>query len=357
MKNIIIDGAVNASAEDGEAGTFLIDPTDINIVSVITNPAIGDDGDGTFTCNANVNDILDTTIEGYLNGGTNVVLDTSDYDAFGPYLGTGDITIWAPIDNLTLNNGTVSLTLYAANDIIVNAPIDASGASNSLNIVLRANQVSANPGDDGNLSAGDVDINASIITNGGNFSSYGVNFDNTGGTISTGGGTVYIHHTGNVTIGSSISAGAGNITIDPTNIYVNSNLTNTGNITLSATGNIDINAIVQTTGTNSTVTITADNDTDGAGDLTIAGTAAASVWAVNGDITLEGENIIIGNNVFTGYAYTSGTGNIDINADRDAGNDSDVTIVTGSLNVIVLISIAPVPSLLPIVMEENPSCK
>jgi len=172
----------------------------------------------------------------------NVVLDTSNYDGGGPYGGTGDITIWAPIDNLNLNNGTVSLTLYAANDIIVNAPIDASGASNSLNVVFRANQVAANPGDDGDLSAGDVDINASIITNGGNFTSSGVNFDNTGGTISTGGGTVHIHHTGDVTIGSSISGGT--VTIDPTNININSNLTASGNITLSATNDININATV-----------------------------------------------------------------------------------------------------------------
>ncbi|RLE41362.1 hypothetical protein DRJ16_06450, partial [Candidatus Woesearchaeota archaeon] len=99
-----------------------------------------------------------------------------------------------------------------------------------------------------------------------------------------------------------------------------------GNISLSTAGDLDINAIVRTTGNNSTVTITADNDTDGAGDLTIAGTAAASVRSKDGNITLEGENIIIGTNGFTGYAYTSGTGNIDINADRDAGNDSDVTI-------------------------------
>ena len=216
-------GSVDASAPRGSAGTFLLDPTDITVIAGEGEASCPvQEGGGTFTPawydDASV--IPDTVIEDCLNNGTNVVLDTASHDLRGPYDGDGDIIVAAPITPPAQDGPVdVTLTLQAADDIVVEegARIDGSDlGSAKLNVVLSANYATA---DDDDGAAGSVQINADILTNGGSFTSSGVDFDNSNGVIHTyvqdplaGSGDVYLDHTRDVTVGL-IEAGIGDVTI------------------------------------------------------------------------------------------------------------------------------------------------
>jgi len=343
-ENVYIRGMVDASATNGTAGTFLIDPTDIEVVNPTVNTVLTDDGDGTFTCTADANDVLDTTLEGYLNAGTNVTLDTSDYDAV--HAGTGNITISTAIDVVS-STAVATLTLYAANNIIVNAAIDASGSSYALNVALHANQVVANAADDGDVNAGDVDINAAITTNGGSFTSTGVAFDNTGGAITTAGGAVDLTgHTGAVTIGAAIdtsgaAGGAISITGSSINLAIASALTtNTANIALNSPVTLGADTTLST-GAGVAGNVTFSSTIDGAQALTVsAGTGTITFGGVIGGTTpinslsasantinLNGTGIttadVAGNNVTLTGAVVLGA---DVSIDTDqTTNDGNVT--------------------------------
>ncbi|MBW1707448.1 MAG: hypothetical protein JRJ86_20185, partial [Deltaproteobacteria bacterium] len=265
LNHVEVFGWVNAGATNGNAGIFLIDPTDITIDDAAQVEDITDDGDGTFTCNANSNLIKDTTIEGYLNAGTSVTLDTSDDGGGGPFGGSGDITQMADAQiDFTGAGGAATLTLLAERDIILNGGIASAG--NTLGVTLTATR--------------HVDINAAITTNGGNFTSTGVDFDNTGGTISTGAGALTVNHTGNVTVGSAID-------------------TTTGAVDIDAGGTLGITAGITTTGAGGTVAIDATGLTTigvsgdiNAGDAVTFGAAKPGAVNTEGDITTTADNII-----------------------------------------------------------------
>ncbi|MHC4630030.1 MAG: NosD domain-containing protein, partial [Planctomycetota bacterium] len=301
--HVEINGFVNASASHGSAGTFLIDPTDITVQAGAGD--ITDDTDGSFTTNANTNTVQDTVIEGYLDAGTNVILDTSDYGANpGPYAGAGDITISAAIDpSAGSNSGDVTLTLYAADDIAVNAAIDGTGLGGSkLNVDLRANQVVAHFGDDPNPAAGDVSIGAAVTTAGGSFTSSGVDFDNTGGIITTGGGAIAVNHTGTVTLGADLDPGAGSMSGTATSINVASNLAEiqdaidiAGGTTISVSdGTYNENLTVN----KSDITLKSVN---GPGSTTLTATNGVVV-----DVEGGGDNFTLGGASGEGFSIDSG---------------------------------------------------
>lgn len=222
-EHVEVFGSVDASAKKGNAGSFLMDPTDITIVDTDdpTTPDLLDPSTGdarSFTSNANANEITDDVIERYLDAGTSVTLDTSDYDTSGPHdgPGNGDITISAAIDPTGGGDyGDVTLTLYAADDIIIQdgAGIDGSGlGAAKLNVALHANQPGAKHNDDPGPEAGDVEVYAEVLTNGGDFASSGVNFHTLRGHIETHGGNIELNHSGDVTVNGLI-AGDGSVTI------------------------------------------------------------------------------------------------------------------------------------------------
>ncbi|WP_130618625.1 YDG domain-containing protein [Dyella amyloliquefaciens] len=101
------DAQISAAAPHGRAGTWLVDPTDLTIDSAAA-----------------------TTISTTLNGGTNVVEQTTANGASGAGVqspGNGDITVAAPI---SWSNAAASLTLDAYNAINVNAAISGAGEIN-----------------------------------------------------------------------------------------------------------------------------------------------------------------------------------------------------------------------------------
>jgi filamentous hemagglutinin family protein len=154
----VLTGAVDASAPQGQAGTWLLDPTDITIVN--TGGAIG-----TSEVGANV-------INAALNSGTNVTITTN--------LGgsqAGNITQNADAPIQKTSGSPATLTLQAANNITLNGGITAAGLyeyspfvggptfglPSNLNLVLTANDASQGGG-----STGTVQVNSRLQTNGGN---------------------------------------------------------------------------------------------------------------------------------------------------------------------------------------------
>ncbi|NOY80188.1 MAG: filamentous hemagglutinin N-terminal domain-containing protein, partial [Kiritimatiellaeota bacterium] len=348
LDHVEVFGNVNASAANGLAGTFLIDPTDITITDAVQD--ITDDGDGTFTANANTNTITDDTIEGYLNAGTSVTLDTSDADVGGPYAGSGDIIQNADAGIGKTAGGNATLTLIAEQNIQLNGGITSS--SNQLSVDLQA--------------TGTVDINAAITTNGGTFDSTGTDFDNTGGTITTGGGNVLIDQKGAVTVGATIDAGsgtltihvdndnsgatagtfaaltAGAITVDGTNsddtLTFNGLVTSsTGAVTIDTADTIDINAGISAATTldvNTATTVNAATGstiqtTNGALDIQ-TGVTTLNITGVDGTLlTIDGNG-----DASVLLAAITDTNNPNLTVNSEGGvNLTSVSMGTGTLTV------------------------
>jgi filamentous hemagglutinin family protein len=167
LKSLDITSVPDASAANGAAGDWLIDPDNITISSGADSLITGTSD---FTTLGNGAVLNFSTIETALNAGTNVTISTGTAGSSLSEL--GDINILSSITTTSLTN--VSLTLNAHNDIIFNATsagtdinISATG-SGALNLVL-------NPGlTDGTGQAkfevqGSVAVvNVNLDTNGGN---------------------------------------------------------------------------------------------------------------------------------------------------------------------------------------------
>ncbi|MGD8500523.1 MAG: filamentous hemagglutinin N-terminal domain-containing protein, partial [Phycisphaerales bacterium] len=344
-EHVEIYGSIDASAPHGSAGTFLLDPTDIFIVNTyngmddLYDPTAGDPR--LFEGVSAENEITASDIQTLLNSGTSVDLDTSRDDGGGPYAGAGDITqnSDAPI-SFTGAAGAATLSLNAENDIILNGGITAAG--DTLGVTLNA--------------TGNVEINAGIGTNGGTFTSSGVNFDNTGGVITTAGGDVGIQNTGDVTIGAAINAGAGDVDIDggagvATSIGGSGTITSSGTITFDASGSIGVVATaINTAGTGTISASSTGSDIyiDNTGDVTdlrlvadsgtIAFTNVGSI-DTGADITANSISLTSSGTMTIDQAVTADSGavtlsgaSVDIDEDVDATGNVDID-ATGSVDV------------------------
>ena len=341
IEHVEINGFVDASATNGEAGTFLIDPTNINIVSAddamivdLTDPGMGDprlfENDG----NTN-NEILDTTIEMLLDGGTSVTLQTADTGA-GDGGDAGNITVDAQIDKAA--GGAATLTLQADNDIILNQ--DIVSTVGTLGVVLEAD--------------GDVTFNAGadITTNGGNVS---ITADADGGAsnetitmasdsvINAGSGTIALNADGDIALGqlttsNTVNVITGNGAITDANGTTN-NITGSA-VTLTADNGIgEKNAAVDALETAATsldvsTTGTSDINIDQTGGVDLAGIDAADgsiSISASGAVTTSADTIAIDGDV---SITTSSDGNITLSNDVIAttsanGDDVSLTITAG----------------------------
>lgn len=171
----ISGSTVDASAASarGAAGLWLIDPYDMTISS---SPAVNNVGWASTGPGSNmwVNDLINT-----LNAGNSIVVATGT--AGGD---RGDITVNAPITKST--GGTVTLTLRAANSIIVNQPIGVAGSAR-MNVVFDADN-------DNGLrdGAGMTLLNANVSTGGGSLSFGTGAMLNLNGVATRVGGDVYL---------------------------------------------------------------------------------------------------------------------------------------------------------------------
>src|SRR6185503_17300349 len=131
--------AIDASAQSGNPGTWLLDPADVTISSAATSndtetPAAP--ANSVFTPNpgqgaANIND---AALLALLNGGTNVTITTPNTGAAGiPASGRGDITLAADPTPFawtrTAAQTKTTLTLNAAGDVNLNRRLVATGGN------------------------------------------------------------------------------------------------------------------------------------------------------------------------------------------------------------------------------------
>ncbi|MBU2578337.1 filamentous hemagglutinin N-terminal domain-containing protein, partial [Patescibacteria group bacterium] len=237
---------VDASAPAGEAGTWLLDPTDVTIclacgtdLSMLPGPIFAPDGTNPATANVDVVDITNA-----LEGGTSVTIQTS---GGGANLGTITVDTAINVDlSVTGLAQDVTLTLDADDNITFNlgAVVTVSGSDDvgdKFSLDLQA--------------GGSVTINADInLTPAfgagatGDFASSGTTFDSTGGAITA--TNVTLNHSDTVALGP-----------------------------MSVGGTLDV---------------TAGSAITDSGILTVGGTSSFTTTAVNGDITLDQVSLFTG---------------------------------------------------------------
>ncbi|ECC2870005.1 filamentous hemagglutinin N-terminal domain-containing protein [Salmonella enterica subsp. enterica] len=303
--NLQAFGSVDASANAGHGGEWLLDPTNVTIVGTGSNNNVTQttNGEHIFTPTGNGAKILNTSIETQLNKGTNVTIKTSGTNTTGQ---SGDIVVNAGISKT--KGGDATLTLNADRSILVNTDANGTGNITSTAGKLHVNLLA------GGSSNGTVVVGRQIDTNGGDLSIDGVTGDNgqalhqvairLKGDSSIKAGNVSI--AGASTQGITTSGGkpgnvsgidfwgtidaTGNVTIksaDQINISRNENTTGDavkGNIVKieSDAGNISLNRS----------NISAVNDITlkaGAGSITVSGldtTKKANITSTNGNINI-----------------------------------------------------------------------
>ncbi|HSA30551.1 MAG TPA: filamentous hemagglutinin N-terminal domain-containing protein [Candidatus Omnitrophota bacterium] len=184
-----------AIAPHGDAGIWLFDPYNVTITTATSG---GSFSSGTWVATGNDSTILNTTINGLLEGGTSVNVTTA-----GAGTQNGNITVSSAISKGS-GDTDVTLTLQAAKTITINAGISNDGGTGKLNVdVLADNDNGAHDGD------GIILLNEDITTNGGyvNFGD-GSTIDLNGVTTMVG-GDVYVAGSGTRTI--STNGGAVNV--------------------------------------------------------------------------------------------------------------------------------------------------
>ncbi|MGL4511472.1 MAG: beta strand repeat-containing protein [Lacipirellulaceae bacterium] len=272
-------GAIDASAPNGAAGTWLIDPHDVVIVSALTVPQNFNPADPfqPTIADAGATEITASAIEAVLTAGTNVrVLTTAADASVGGEV--GNISVNAPIAKSAAGNAT--LTLQAAGSIVVTVGNAITSSNGQLSVVL--------------IAGLGVQLDAAVTTLGGSFTASGTTFTSgVGGTIDTDAGTVTVNHTGTVTIGGTIT-------------------------TATATGDVSV--------TGTSVTVDAQVTTTG-GDFTSSGTTFTS--NAGGTISTAGGNVLLNHtgSVAFGAELNANAGIVRITA---SGNVSQTAIITAS---------------------------
>lgn len=310
-ESLSLTGMADASAANGKAGEWLLDPRNVTIVA--TGGALAA---GVFTPVVDSAQIGADTIVAALNGGTNVSINTG---ATGTQ--NGDITVASAIA-YTGVGGDRSLTLSAARDININSSITATGAK--LDINLNANQGG---------TAGAVSIGAAtqVISNGGNITAVGAKGGGTtaNGFRMQGGGS-------SEATGALLNAGGGNITISATGsgnssgfslatAGFNSIVTSgNGTISITGTGAGTGNGVNITTGTNTIRTdagnLTINGVAPGSGNgIQVSGAGTNSIVTGTGNILIEGQTssgtaLTFAPNTGTVRVEATGTGNITLSA-------------------------------------------
>jgi filamentous hemagglutinin family protein len=334
-------GSVDASAINGMAGQWLLDPRNVTITTATTGGTLSA---GIFTPTADNATINVTDIITALDAGTSVTITTGS-------TGTqeGNITVAADIQ---INpSADVNFTLNAANNIIVNNTIENQEPDQRLNVFLLA----------GNL----IDVNADIITLGGN-----ITLTSSNGSIDTTGGILNSSTTSNIIqTGGFVSLTANNGSINTGDIDTTSSLTaisvsliaSGGNINLKSassivTGNINASASTNVTGVSigtynsfaygGSVTLQAGNNTpnsnitfssiDSTGTATTGG-GTVSLKGTGGDVTVTANGGTVrgistttsGNTIDTSGTTQGGT----INITHDGGSfNNPFTIGNSSIN-------------------------
>ena len=335
VQKLNVTGLASAASASGEAGTWLLDPGNITIADAGIDTNLDSSGAPTYQPNGGTDaTIRDTTIAAALNGGSNVVLQTTGADSNITTTGSPNITYTGAgnrmltlkasgnidLNNLTLNAigaGKLNAVLWSDSDIngagyiaLANSSFTTQGGD------FTAGGSGANPAI--GISGFETGINlynTAITTTGGGISLRGKGFDGAGdyhNGVGIAGGSQLTTTSGTITL---IGTG-GNGTNHSNGIEINDggtvvstssgimNITGTGG--LAATGNSNfgvffVDALVRSTSSGA-----------GLGTMTITGTGGAGTYTNFGIFFFDGS---LTTNLSTVNA------NIVLNGTGGAGND------------------------------------
>ncbi|MEJ2565209.1 MAG: hypothetical protein P8141_04435, partial [Gammaproteobacteria bacterium] len=276
------------TAPNGKGGEWLIDPNNINIVSGsgntninTTNPFVSTDDSAQLGVDL---------ITAALTGGASVTITTGTGGANSQ---DGDITFTANLD--FSGTGSNSLSLIAADDIIINGQIAATAplAGDLLDLTLQASNGNATDGDN-------VQINNTIDLNGGNLTinangavnQRAGNLAVAAANINAGAGSINLTQAANdFTAAVSLNnSGANNVAVTDANaINLGASSVGTGTLTVNGVGITQSGAITQAAGSGAAtfnggagaITLNAANDFTGAVSLNNSGANNVAVTDAN----------------------------------------------------------------------------
>ncbi|WP_281993029.1 MBG domain-containing protein [Sulfitobacter geojensis] len=304
--NLKYAGKTNALAPNGNAGTLLLDPANIEIVSAA--PVL--------------NQIRDTDLEAQLALG-NVIIQTDDANlpnpadypdsvlGFAPQPGDlGDITVVTTASVAWTSGNT--LQLIADNDIILNGPVTPNAGTLDLDATNRVvfNGAVSAVGGSVDVSAGaDMTLagSGSITASGGNVT---VNADDIfiDGTFVAPSSTLNFNSNGNFNVSNPnvFDAASTSFTVFANDIALNRDIAvGSATVDITGDGSLSIGAAGSITGTGASVLLTSDGpiNIDGpitmaAGDLSLRALGPSPITvSAGGDITSSQFRLIDGNYV------------------------------------------------------------
>ena len=300
--NLQAFGGADASAENGQGGLWLLDPTNVEITAATNaNPAVYVNP---WVPTGATSQISATDIVAQLNGGTSVEIQTS-----GANGQAGNITMTAGINKDATVAGTAStLTMIAAGSINISQPI--TSVDGALSLVLGA--------------ASGVTVSSTISTLGGSITIQGAN-PATGALPLTAQTTIVTLNSG-ANISTLGGSGSGNLSI-----------TATGAITQNVGSTLNIKGTTSVTTGGAAITLSqASNDFNGAVSLTNTGNNAVAVTDADaltlGTLNLGGGLTVISTGALNLGQGTVG-GNLAATSNGGAINQAAGLTVTGTSNI------------------------
>ncbi len=191
----VTGATIRATAPQGNSGTWLLDPRNVRIVDGIVGNSLSSGNPAIFTPTTDDAIVRISDIRTALNQEISVRITTG-----GDGVQSGNITLESPL--LVNATGAPTLSLEAANDIVLNQTITSAGA---LNLVFTANQAIA--------------LNAPVRTDGGNVTTTsqtiaGVPQINTSSSTGTGTVSITTTNTGTTALPSN-PTGVGDVVSRP----------------------------------------------------------------------------------------------------------------------------------------------